>query len=117
MDPKRERSTPAPVRRAASTKSVPTARASVLYTAKQDHVLCLATGPDGAVYAGTDKNGLVYRIDAKGKAFVLYQAAQAEIRSLKVTADAIYVGTSTPTKRHGGAAASASGSGVVTAAS
>ena len=52
---------------------------------------------------------------ATGKAFVLYQAAQAEIRTLKVTAGALYVGTSSPTKRHGGAVAGASGSGVVTA--
>ena len=58
--------------------------------------------PTASVYAGVDKSGLVYRIDAKGKAFVLYQAAQAEIRTLKATADALYVGTSAPTKRHGG---------------
>jgi hypothetical protein len=96
-------------------KISPEGKGEVLYAAKQDHVLCVATGPDGAVYAGVDKSGLVYRIDAKGKAFVLYQAAQAEIRTLKATADAVYVGTSAPTKRHGGAVASASGSGVVTA--
>ncbi len=97
-------------------KISPDGGAKVLYTAKQDHVLCVAVGPDGAVYAGVDKNGLVYRIDAKGKAFVLYQAAQAEIRTIKATADAVYVGTSAPTKRHGGAVAGATGSGVVTAA-
>ena len=53
----------------------PEGKAEVLYTAKQDHVLCVAAGPDGSVYAGVDKGGLVYRIDAKGKAFVMYQAA------------------------------------------
>jgi len=96
-------------------KISPEGKGEVLYAAKQDHVLCVTAGPNGAVYAGVDKNGLVYRIDAKGKAFVLYQAAQAEIRTLKVTADAVYAGTSAPTKRHGGAVAGASGSGVVTA--
>jgi hypothetical protein len=96
-------------------KISPEGKSEIFYAAKQDHVLCVATGPDGAVYAGVDKSGLVYRIDAKGKAFVLYQAAQAEIRTLKATADAVYVGTSAPTKRHGGPVAGASGSGVVTA--
>jgi hypothetical protein len=96
-------------------KISPEGKGEVLYAAKQDHVLCVTTGPDGAVYAGVDKGGLVYRIDAKGKAFVLYQAAQAEIRTLKATADALYAGTSAPTKRHGGAVAGASGSAVVTA--
>jgi hypothetical protein len=96
-------------------KISPEGKGEVLYAAKQDHILCVAIAPNGAVYAGVDKNGLVYRIDARGKAFVLYQAAQAEIRTLKATADALYVGTSTPTKRHGGAVAGSSGSGVVTA--
>ncbi|MBI1915656.1 MAG: hypothetical protein HYS12_13130, partial [Planctomycetes bacterium] len=60
----------------------PEGKASVFYATKQEHVLCVAVGPDGQVYAGSDKNGLVYRIDGKGKAFVLYQAPQTEVRSL-----------------------------------
>ena len=94
----------------------PDGKASVFYSTKQDHVLCLASGPDGTLYAGTDKGGLVYRIDPKGKGFVMYQAVQGEIRCLKVTNDAIYVGTSSPTKRHGGAVSSSSSSGTSTAA-
>ena len=65
-------------------------------------------GPDGSVYAGVDKNGLVYRITPQGKAFVLYQAAQAEIRTLKATAGALYVarahqrnGTAAPWRERG----------------
>jgi hypothetical protein len=55
------------------------------------------------MYAGTDKSGLVYRIDARGKGFVLFQAPQPEVRALQVTADAVYAGTSAPTlKRRGG---------------
>ena len=68
----------------------PQGKATVFYTTKQEHVLCVASGPDGATYAGTDKGGLVYRIDARGKGFVLYQAPQPEgvpirgrIRALK----------------------------------
>ncbi len=90
-------------------------KASVFYSTKQDHVLCLATGPDGTLYAGTDRGGLVYRIDTKGKGFVMYQAVQGEIRCLKVTNDAVYAGTSSPTKRHGGAVTSSSNGGTSTA--
>ena len=61
--------------------------------------------PDGTLYAGTDKGGLVYRIDAKGKGFVSVQAPQAEVRRLLVTADGVYAGTSSPTRRRSSAAA------------
>jgi hypothetical protein len=85
-------------------------KASVFYDTKQDHVLCLAFGPDGTLYAGTDKTGRVYRIDPKGKGFVLMQAAQSEVRTLLVGDGALYVGTSA-TKRKGSGAATGSGSG------
>jgi hypothetical protein len=94
----------------------PEGKADVLYTAKQDHVLCVAVGPDGSVYAGVDKNGLVYRIDAQGKAFVLYQAAQAEVHTILAAADGVYVGTSVPTKRHGAVVAESPTSGAASAA-
>jgi hypothetical protein len=77
----------------------PDGKGSIFYSTKQDHILCLAIGTDGMVYAGTDKSGLVYRIDEKGKGFVLFSAPQAEIRTLLVTADAVYAGTSAPTRR------------------
>ncbi len=84
----------------------PQGKSSVFYATKQEHVLCVACGPDGNVYAGTDKNGLVYRIDSKGKGFVLCQTPQTEVRSLLVTAAGVYAGTSSPVKRRalGGAA-------------
>ena len=77
-------------------------KAAVFYTTRQEHILCVAASGDGMVYAGTDKGGLVYRIDPRGKGFVLYQANQAEVRALKVTPEAIYVGTSSPTQRRRG---------------
>jgi outer membrane protein assembly factor BamB len=76
--------------------------ATVFYDTPQEHILCLATGKDGMLYAGTGKGALVYRIDPNGKGFVLYQAKQGEIRTLKVTADAVYAGTSSPTPRRRG---------------
>lgn len=84
-------------------------KGSVFYTTKQEHVLCVAHGPDGTLYAGTDKNGLIYRIDSKGKGFVLYQAPQSEVRTLLVTQDGLYAGTSSPVRRRASTASSSGG--------
>ena len=85
-------------------------KACVFYSTKQEHILCMARGADGMLYAGTDKGGLVYRIDSKGKGFVLYGAAQSEVRSLLVCAEGVYAGTSSPVKRRGGGSAQGGGS-------
>jgi hypothetical protein len=69
------------------------------FNTKQEHVLCMAGGEGGMIYAGTDKRGLVYRIDAKGKGYVLFQAPQGEVRSLLATPEALYAGTSAPTRK------------------
>ena len=76
-------------------------KVEVFYTTKQEHILCLAIGDKGTLYAGTDKGGLIYRISAAGKGFVLYHANQPEVRSLFVTPDAVYAGTSAPVARKG----------------
>ncbi len=47
---------------------------------KATHLLCLAIGPDGSVYAGGDGEGLIYRIFPDGKATILFDAPQAEVR-------------------------------------
>jgi hypothetical protein len=80
-------------------KVTPEGKASVFYTTKQEHVLCLARGPDHMLYAGTDKGGLVYRMDAQGKGFVLYDAKQGEIHSLLVDGNGVYFGTGAPVPR------------------
>jgi hypothetical protein len=93
----------------------PAGTTNVFYATKQEHILCLAMGPDNTLYAGTDKGGLVYRIDARGKGFVLYQAPQGEVRSLLVTADGgVYAGTSAPTRRRAGGSSTASEGGSFT---
>ena len=82
-------------------------KANVYYPTKQEHILCLAAGPRGVLYAGTDKGGLVYRIDPPtkdgpaelGKGFILYHTHQSEVRSLLATPEAVYAGTSSPTRR------------------
>ncbi|MEM9415753.1 MAG: hypothetical protein AAGA29_09800 [Planctomycetota bacterium] len=60
----------------------------------QPNILCLGLDADGRVYAGTDQDGLVYRIDEDGSPFVLYDAPEAEIGALVVMADGtVYAGT------------------------
>lgn len=76
--------------------------AAVFYTTKQDHVLSLAVGDKGTLYAGTDKGGLIYRIAPAGKGFVLYHANQPEVRTLLVSGDIVFAGTSAPVARKGG---------------
>jgi hypothetical protein len=93
----------------------PDGKVAIHYQAKQEHILCLATGESGSLYAGTDKGGLVYRVSDKGKGFVLYQVPQAEVRCLRLTPDGLYVGTSAPTKRRGGAVAGSATSREATA--
>ena len=76
---------PAPDPRARST-SHSGGRAAFFTRPRQDHILCPDERRQSTLYAGTDKGGLVYRIDATDKGFVLYQAHQAEVRSLLVPA-------------------------------
>jgi hypothetical protein len=77
----------------------PSANCQVFYQTKQEHVLSLALGRERLLYAGTDKDGLVYRIDEAGKAFVVCSVPQAEVRGLLVTVDGVYAGTSSPVRR------------------
>ncbi|MGH9675234.1 MAG: hypothetical protein ACRD44_18845, partial [Bryobacteraceae bacterium] len=57
------------------------------YETGQSNVTALAFDSQGRLLAGTEPNGLLYRITAKGKAFVLYDAALPEIRSIVPAAD------------------------------
>ncbi len=88
----------------------PEGKHSLLYDTKQDHVLCVVTGPDGVVYAGTDRTGRVYKITPAGKASVLYQAPQSEVRSLLLEDGVLYAGTSATKRRGAGARGSSAAS-------
>jgi hypothetical protein len=89
----------------------PEGKATVFYATKQEHILRLALGAKGNLFAGTDKGGMVYRIDARGKGFVIFHTPQGEIRSLRVTEDAVYAGTGSPvTRRSSGSGTKTSGS-------
>ncbi len=67
---------------------------SILYDSKATHLLSVAIGPDGSVHAGSDGEGLIYRIGQDGKTAVLFDAPQSDIRSLVVAPDGtLYAGT------------------------
>ncbi len=79
----------------------PQGKVTAFYDTRKGHVLCLDRDEEGRLYAGTDKGGLVFRISPRGKGFVLYSAPQSEVRTLLVTANGVYAGTSTPGSRNG----------------
>ncbi|MCC7407786.1 MAG: hypothetical protein IT442_06915 [Phycisphaeraceae bacterium] len=86
---------------------------TTLLKAKQPNVLCLGRDDAGRLYAGTDQDGLVYRLtppahgsapgsaggdmdsgDSPWSPFVLYDAKEPEIAALLVMPDgAVYAGT------------------------
>ncbi|MDQ2950306.1 MAG: hypothetical protein M3Y27_30935, partial [Acidobacteriota bacterium] len=57
-------------------------KAETYYETGQSHVTSLAIDSKGALLAGSEPNGILYRISAKDKAFVLYDANLPEIRSI-----------------------------------
>ncbi|HTW63962.1 MAG TPA: hypothetical protein VME17_05065 [Bryobacteraceae bacterium] len=59
-----------------------TGKGEIYYETGQSHVTALAFDNRGNVLAGTEPNGILYRISAKDKAFVLYNASLPEIRSI-----------------------------------
>ena len=69
----------------------------VVLDTPQDNILCLAQHPaTGAIYAGTDADGLVWRIDnlqAEPTGFVVLDAAEPEIGSLLFVNGTLYAGT------------------------
>lgn len=66
----------------------------VLLEVPQANIISLTTDTKGNIYAGTDTDGLVYRIDREGNAFVMYDAAEPEVSALYVADDGtVYAGT------------------------
>ena len=54
----------------------------VYYETGQSHVTCLALDREGRLLAGSEPNGILYRISGPNKAFVLYDANLPEIRAI-----------------------------------
>ncbi len=54
----------------------------VYYETGQSHITGMAVDSQGRLLAGTDPNGILYRISGKDKAFALYNASLPEIRAI-----------------------------------
>ena len=76
------RSTSAPATRARSIGSTAPGKGELYYETGQSHITGLAVDSQGRLLAGTEPNGILYRISAKDKAFVLYDANLPEIRAI-----------------------------------
>ncbi|HSW49362.1 MAG TPA: hypothetical protein VLH09_04265, partial [Bryobacteraceae bacterium] len=62
-------------------------KGEVYYETGQAHVTCLTVDAKGRLLAGSEPNGILYRIEGRGRAFVLYDASLPEIRAISVAAD------------------------------
>ena len=72
----------------------PLAPKEALFTSPEAHLLSLATGKDGTVYAGSSPDGIVYKITPDGKSTVLYDATEPNITALTTDKDGnVYAGT------------------------
>lgn len=60
----------------------PGGKGDLYYETGQTNITSLAIDAKGQVLAGSEPNGILYRISAKDKAFVLYDANLPEIRSI-----------------------------------
>jgi sugar lactone lactonase YvrE len=57
------------------------------FKSDEAHIRSLAWDAKGNLIAGSDGSGLVYRIDAKGKGYVLFEAPRREITAVAVAAN------------------------------
>lgn len=80
-------------------EDAPAATTRVILDTRQSNVLCLAADGDGRLYAGTDTEGLIYRLTPREQGdgyrpYVLYDAPEPEIGTLLVTDEGtVYAGT------------------------
>lgn len=60
-------------------------KAELVFKTADQHIRCLLMGRDGVLWAGTDGNGVIYKLDTKSpgaKPFAAYAAAKREITAL-----------------------------------
>nr|WP_321476434.1 hypothetical protein [uncultured Paludibaculum sp.] len=70
----------------------PDGRGEVWYETGQTHVTALAVDANGRLLAGTEPNGILFRIEGRDKAFVLYDSSLPEIRSIVPAPDgSVYI--------------------------
>lgn len=58
----------------------------LFFKSDEQHLRCVAWDSKGNLIAGTDGSGLVYRISAQGKGYVLFESPRREITSIAINA-------------------------------
>jgi hypothetical protein len=74
--------------------------AEEFFKSDEAHIRCLAWDAKGNLIAGSDGSGLVYRIDAQGKGYVLFEAPKREITAVAVAANGTIYAASVGDKSH-----------------
>ena len=81
-------------------------RATTLLAPGEDHIRSLVRSEGGVFYAGSDQNGIVYRITAKGESSVVYDSPMREVSALAVDSgprgDRVYAAGLAPAQQRGG---------------
>jgi len=89
--------------------------AATLLDPGEDHIRSLARGSGGTFYAGSDQNGIIYRITPQGRTAVVYDSPMREIAALAVAAgpdgDRIYAAGLAPAQARGGGGGGGGGGG------
>ena len=62
-------------------------KVEVIYQSNDPNVISLAMGNDGSLYAGTDQNGLIYKVMPNDKVSVFYDAGEKEVHAIAVGKD------------------------------
>jgi hypothetical protein len=89
---------PGAVYRVDVTEKKPTAQ--LFFKSDEEHLRVLAWDKEANLLAGSDGSGLVYRISAEGKGYVLFSAPRREITALAVGADATIYAADVGDKSH-----------------
>ncbi len=63
----------------------PAPKPEKFFSSDEQHIRCILFEKNGSLIAGTDSDGLVYRIGRDGKGLVIYDAPKAEITALAET--------------------------------
>jgi sugar lactone lactonase YvrE len=76
------------------------ARPEEFFKSDEQHIRAMAWDRKGNLIAGSDGSGLVYRINAEGKGYVLFEAPRREIPALAIGADGTIYAASVGDKAH-----------------
>jgi hypothetical protein len=78
----------------------PKEKAELFFSSDEEHIRCLSWDAKGDLIAGSDGSGLIYRINAQGKGYVLFEAPRREITAVAVAASGTIYAASVGDKSH-----------------